>query len=369
MPKILSVEVEVLTKSFSEGGRSIRWILNHLKGKGHQVSYGGIWRIINGEGEKRQAKAKGLDSPKKKQPYRKRTPAVIRAIRRMTSRENPPSQRQMARTTGVTQHTVRNVIKQNLSKEKRKKSTVHALKPHHIENRKCNARKLYQNRLAGSRYEYVVTIDEALFRVDYCKGQRKICYVQQGEDVPQRWVCEQSERFGDQLMIIGAISGRGVLPLMKVPPNVKINADRYVEDVLKPLVQREIPKLYPGEEEKVFIHHDAASSHTAKKTQRYMEGVKENLGPTLIPNAEIPVKSPDISPLDFFGFSFLKQRVWTRRATTLGGLWKVAQEEWNKIPTTLVGKVFQSWKRRCRAVVKEKGYQIERTNHCKKINI
>lgn len=80
------------------------------------------------------------------------------------------------------------------------------------------------------------------------------------------------ERFGDQVMIIGALSGRGPLPLIKVPPNVKINAHRYIYDVLVPLVEKEIPKLYTGEAEKVFIHHDRAWSHTTRKTQQYAAG-------------------------------------------------------------------------------------------------
>lgn len=127
-------------------------------------------------------------------------------------------------------------------------------------------------------------------------------------------------------MVIGAMSGREPLPLMKVPAKVKINAERYIVDVLRPLVEKEIPKLYPGEEEKVYIHHDKASSHTAKKTQQYAERVKENLGPEIIKNQDIPVKSPDIAPLDFFGFGFLKQPAFHRRATTLDGLWKVLKD-------------------------------------------
>jgi len=112
---------------------------------------------------------------------------------------------------------------------------------------------------------------------------------------------------------IGALSGRGPLPLIRIPQNTKINADRYIADVLTPLVEKDIPKLYPGEEDKVFIHHEKASSHTAKKTRQYAEAVKENFGPEIIPNAEIPVKSPDIVHLDSFGTVFVKQRAFLKK--------------------------------------------------------
>lgn len=105
-------------------------------------------------------------------------------------------------------------------------------------------------------------------------------------------------------MIIGAISGQGVLLHMRVPPNVKINSERYVEDAFKALGMTHLLKLYPGEEGKVYIHHDAAFPHTAKKIQAYAEEVKEKFRPTLIKNFDIPVKSSDISSLDFFGSIF-----------------------------------------------------------------
>lgn len=89
--------------------------------------------------------------------------------------------------------TVRRVIKRDLGKIKRKKTKVHALKPTHIENRKTNARKLYEHHLAAGRDEYVVTIDEALFRVDDCKGTRSICCTRRGENIPLQWVCENKE--------------------------------------------------------------------------------------------------------------------------------------------------------------------------------
>lgn len=72
-------------------------------------------------------------------------------------------------------------------------------------------------------------------------------------------------------MIVGAMSGHGTLPLIRVrvPHNVKINATYYIDEVLKPLLEEEIPERYHGESHKVFVHHDAASSHTARITTPY----------------------------------------------------------------------------------------------------
>src|SRR5207244_12222551 len=106
-------------------------------------------------------------------------------------------------------------------------------------------------------------------------------------------------------MVVGAMTGRGVVPLIRVPPKVKINSEFYIEKVLKPLLEDSVAKLYPGETHKIFIHHDKASSHTSRFPAQYAADLKSRLGMTMIPNEEIPVKSHDAITLDFYGFGFL----------------------------------------------------------------
>ncbi|CAG7815225.1 unnamed protein product, partial [Allacma fusca] len=67
-----------------------------------------------------------------------------------------------------------------------------------------------------------------------------------------------------------------------------------------PLVNRHIPSVYGGALDNVFIHHDAASSHTAQKTQDYAQDVRRSTGVKIIKNIDILVKSPDASPMDCF---------------------------------------------------------------------
>ena len=67
--------------------------------------------------------------------------------------------------------------------------------------------------------------------------------------------------------------------------------------------------------DKVFFHHDKASSHTSALTSTYLEEKKIDL--SYLNKEDIPVKCPDGSPLDFFGFGFLKQKLEKRNARTL----------------------------------------------------
>ena len=158
----------------------------------------------------------------------------------------------------------------------------------------------------------MVTLDEAMFAFVNRNGQRKICYSREGQEIPPDWVVEK-DNFLKSFMVVGAISGRGSIPLTRVHNKVKVSAYYYISQVLRPMTETHLPRLYPGELHKVTIHHDKASSHTALKTQRYCEEVKAKFRLTFVKNAEIPVKSPDPSPMDVLGFGFLKRNLLRRR--------------------------------------------------------
>ncbi|UYV61587.1 hypothetical protein LAZ67_1005417 [Cordylochernes scorpioides] len=329
-----------------------------------QASATTICRVVNGIGKKREAESNGqkfqVDRPR---PVR--TPATVSKVKRLATTENPPSQRQLSRMCGTSLKTINNIIHKDLELDTRRKGKVHKLTPFHMKNRATNARKLYEEHLAGSRSEYTATLDEAWMYATYCNGIRKICYIKRGNQVPDNWVHQCSETFPKGFMVVGVMTGRGVLPLIKVPSKVKVNSEFYIECVLKPVTEQ-LKDLYPGEMDKVFLHHDKASSHTSNKTQQFLQEMKDTLGLNFIRNSDIPVKSPDASPLDFYGFGMLKKRLFNRRPKTEAGPWKAAQEEWSNVSLSKVKEVFAAWKVRCREIAKKKGKHIE---HMKKIHV
>lgn len=290
---------------------------------------------------------------------------MVRKVDLWTKKESPPAQIFMANKLGVCKRTVQKIIKKYLNRVVKRKAKVHALTPKHKQNRKTNARKLYERHLAGQKSEFVVSLDEAWFYVQDCQGERKLCYRGLNEP-PPNFVFQKPEKFGEKFMVVGALTGRGVVPLFKVPPNVKINSTYYIDHVLKPLIEVYLPRIYPGEMNKVFIHHDAASSHTSRLTTQYAEEVHQKTGITIINKSQIPVKSPDGSPMDFYGFGLLKQRLHFRKASTAVGVWKVLQDEWNKITPQQITKVIDSWKRRLRLISQRHGEHIEQTKEIHK---
>ena len=72
-------------------------------------------------------------------------------------------------------------------------------------------------------------------------------------------------------MVVGIITGRGTVPLIRVPSKVKINAEYYVDYVLKPLFADHLPRLNRNDINKVFFHHDKMPSHFSKVTMAYLQ--------------------------------------------------------------------------------------------------
>ena len=223
------------------------------------------------------------------------------------------------------------------------------------------ARKLTRKYVRPRNYEFLVTIDESWLYLDDCNQSNPVCYVKRGEDTENQNIITSHELGGKKIMCIGILTGRGPVPLQFVQQNVKINSKYYCEQVLIPLVETWLPNLYLEGLEKVFIHHDAAPSHTSLQTRLVIDQLTENHGVTFIRREDIPVKSPDASPLDFFGSGYLKQKLQKRKVRTQAGLRKIASKIWSEIDQEMVLRCFQSWHKRLLLIEYKHGNHIEQT--------
>lgn len=64
-----------------------------------------------------------------------------------------------------------------------------------------------------------------------------------------------------------AISHKGIFKPIFVEPGVKINANYYINKVLKPFL-KEIVNFYP--DNNYIFHQDSATYHTSKETQEFL---------------------------------------------------------------------------------------------------
>lgn len=130
-------------------------------------------------------------------------------------------------------------------------------------------------------------------------------------------------------------------------------------------LKKEILKWFPGNECKYDIHHHKASSQSTKRTSPYEKEVWY-FGPELMYQTirqDDPVKSHDLACLDFVGFKLLKEKVSCDK--TLDGFCNLQILGWKEVTPERWQEVISSWKKRCRLVVKNKGYCIQRVSHKK----
>jgi len=116
---------------------------------------------------------------------------------------------------------------------------------------------------------------------------------------------------------------------------------------------------------KILFHHDKASSHTSIFTTSYLDVQRSKYGLNFLDKQDIPVRGADISPMDFFGFGFLKQKFEKTNSKTLRGLWVKSKRIWSTVTPEMCMKVLRSWKISLNMVYKKDGGHVE---HIKQIH-
>lgn len=359
MPSCKSTEAENVVRRLSGEGMSYRKVAARAKELGVEVSKSTVANIVNNHGMKRSAAANGMEFKRKQGSALKLKNQEINKIVRSLKKQNPPTLKSLGIKYGVHRTTIGNYARKN-GLVLKKKTKVNLLPPGAKSKRKTRCRKLYEKYLSGKRSEYAVTLDEAWVYLNQSGGHRDVCWIERGrgEDF-EKALLEQGKLFEKKIMVVAVFCARGPVMCKIVPNNTKINADYYINSVLKPLFENELPRVYGGELDKVFFHHDGAPSHTAKKTTEYLENVHNSIGINYIKKDEIPPYSPDVSPLDFFGFGLLKHQLKLRRPRTIDGLGKIACEVWMKVEPEICNVAIEGWKRRLRLVAKRSGSHIE----------
>ena len=99
------------------------------------------------------------------------------------------------------------------------------------------------------------------------------------------------------------ITERGSTGIYFVLSEAKVNSHFYVDKVLRPILQKDIPRLYGKLAKKVTLHHDPAPPHTSFFTYNSIVEMAFNF----ITKEEWSANSPDISPMDFSLNGILKQ--------------------------------------------------------------
>lgn len=151
-------------------------------------------------------------------------------------------------------------------------------------------------------------------------------------------------KYSPKIMVWGGISWYGKTGLFLVTKGESVNSDRYQE-----VLEEAWPTLpFPSSVDWIF-QQDGAKCHTSRSTLQYLE---EDKKAEVLP--DWPANSPDLNCIENLWYTF-KERVYRRNFKTVDGLFRVAQDEWNKIELSEIQKLISSMPNRLRQVVERQG--------------
>ncbi|OQV19433.1 hypothetical protein BV898_06547 [Hypsibius exemplaris] len=179
----------------------------------------------------------------------------------------------MAERYDVSERTIRRILSKNLQSDLLKKTETHALSNKQVQQR-LNRGPRFLKLLEGDRWKYVVSFDEFCLSMNDCGGIRDCYYRKKGKPVPESRTKKWKQKFPKKVMCAAGVSYRGATSIYFVSPTSKVDSAFFLNNIVKPIVEKGIPRPYPGKEHKVILHFDIASSHTTPAVYSYPKSKK-----------------------------------------------------------------------------------------------
>lgn len=146
---------------------------------------------------------------------------------------------------------------------------------------------------------------------------------------------------GGNLMIWGCFSASGVGPLFWIKNKMcAVDYVNILNTVMLPFAEEDMPLKWE-------FMHDNDPKHSSKLSKQWLQTNK-------IAVMEWPSQSPDLNPIEHL-WGVLKRKIGECKARNKEELWSKIQEAWQSIPSHTCSSLVQSMKRRCEAVIKNKG--------------
>lgn len=192
-----------------------------------------------------------------------------------------------------------------------------------------------------SKWRSVLFSDESKFNMFYSDGGRKVRRIKGTRLKPQN-VLSTVKHGGGSVMVWGCFSAAGCGPLHQI--NGIMDRFQYrdiMESVMLPYAEEEMPLRW-------VFQQDNDPKHSSKL-------LKQWFATNNIRVLEWPSQSPDLNPIENL-WAILKRRVGQKTHTSPSALFAALKNEWENVPAAIFQNLIDSMPRRCREVIKNKGY-------------
>ena len=283
-----------------------------------------------------------------------RSSGNVRKVAAAVNRANPPTQNQLASRLGISQSSINRILSQDLGLKIQKKRRVHNLTEKQIAQRLERGPR-FLTYLGMFKTRMIFTMDETVITLNDLNVGRDFYYEGKKNAVPEDWMKLPRKSWPAHVMLAIGICWNGVSRAYIVPEASKVNAEFFIDFILRPMVQEDIPWLYGERAKDVVFHMDSAPAHTSKKTIQWLKSNNVKW----IPKEDWMANSPDMAPLDYGVNANLKRILRGRRATTVDGLKKAIVEEWDKFDLKTIRGILSSWSNRVNLMIERKGSHVE----------
>lgn len=287
---------------------------------------------------------------------RKKTATSAQQVKKVKERlrRNPRrSARKLSRELGISDRSVRRILREHLQVKPFKVQKVHALseKQKQVRLERC---KLLRERHARSELSNIVFSDEKIFTVEQIinkQNDRLWLPDRQGDNAELLQVGRTQAPAS--VMVWAGVTADGRTPLVFIPQGVKVNSEIYREQVLQEAFLPWVKNHFKNRP--YTFQQDSAPSHTARATKDWFRAN----GIRFITPEEWPPYSPDLNPMDFAMWSILEAKVSAKKYTTIEGLKASLQREWKNIPQEIVRASCEAFITRLDRAIRAKGGHFE----------
>ena len=282
------------------------------------------------------------------------TPRLINVVRSRVARNPIRSMRGMARELGVSDFTIRKIVKCNLKSKSFARNQKFLLTDRLKTSRLERCRKILAQ--FKKKTPIVLFTDEKYFTVDPIVNSRTARYIAKGraKDAPDHIRSVQNSKHPAQIMMFGLVSSNGLkMDPVFLPIGLRMGGKDYLEIVLKANVLPWIRANFDNTDN-VVLMQDGAPCHTSNLVQNWL---RANVN--FWPKDVWPPSSPDLNPLDFSIWANIQAKVNVRQYPNTDALKTSITKVWNDMSADEIRKVCSRFRPRIEAVIEAEGGYID----------
>ena len=296
------------------------------------------------------------DAIKKGRP-REITDEIKEKVRSVINEDRRQTVREVAELVNICKSSVHNILTVDLSMRRVCARWVPRLLTENQKDRRVRASQafLQQYRKKGDEefLDRIITTDETWLHYYDPEGKRESS-VWKTAGTPPPKKAKVSKSAGKHMFMM-FMDRHGMILTHAVPDGQTVNAEYYSKVIRRDLahaLQKKRPEL-AADKEKIIFHQDNAPSHTAEKTEIEIDiqGFQRIIHPPY---------SPDLAPMDFALFPYLKTELRGQRFFDLTELKKETLRILGELDQSWFINTFDKWIKRHQKCIDRQGEYFEK---------